>query len=435
MSMRKWTGGVVVMAMLAAGTTASAQFGNQENNPRPDARHGYQIDTNNSALLIFPDLRTAPAPDWVKPGLRLSYYSASATIPQSYVGGLVQDPDGKWVDPKTGKSYRMEGAASASGHGYSQLDVISLTDDAVVLDLRALGIEGVDGPVRPISASGLTTLPGAAADWWVNPDVLNQTVDNLNGSGMRSVRTTYKAAGQDFDAVWVSTQTGNGSISYVIDLTGGMLLHNATCTSSGPTGTTNLNGVPTNVGGSTSLGQTTFVGMRQIHTPWERSPMPRSLNGVRQLVYDGQTRMTVEGVSADIPMRAIVEITGRGPDFIQFKKTVKTDTRGSIMQQPDAVSSCVSGMHQLLPLCIPPQSLGQLRNGQVLDKDPVTKVNTFVSFIGQDTSGNNVVTLTEFIADNATRTDYVYEAASGILCAVQMTDPTLHTQTTLYRVR
>jgi hypothetical protein len=425
---------MVLMVVLAAGGRVMAQFGNQENNPKPDNPNGYAIDTNNSALLIYPDLRTAPAPQWVKPGLRLTYYSASATIPQSYVGGLVQDPSGKWVDPNTGKSYRMEGAASASGHGFSQLDVIAMTDDAVVLDLRALGIEGVDGPVRPISAAGLTTLPGAAADWWVNPDVLNKSVDNLNGPGMRSMRTTYKAAGNEYNAVWVSTQTGSGSTSYVIDTDGGMLLHNATCTASAG-GTTNINGVPTNVGGSTSLGQTTFVGMRQIHAPWFGMRMPRSLGQLRQMVFDGQSRMTMEGTSADIPMRVIVDITGRGPDFIQFKKTVKTDTRGSLFQQQDNISLCVSGSNQLLPLCIPPRALAQLRNGQKIDQDPITKITTFVSFIGQDPSGNNVVTLSEFINDNAMRSDYVYDASSGVLCAVQMTDPTLHTQTSLYRVR
>ena len=435
MSMHRWVGGMVVVVVLASGGRATAQFGNQENNPKPNNPNGYQIDTNNPSLLIFPELRTAPAPDWVKPGLRLTYYSAAATIPQSYVGGLVQDPNGKWVDPSTGKSYRMEGAASASGHGYSQLDVVAMTNDAVVLSLSSYGIEGVDGPVRPIFSSGLTTLPGAASDWWVNPEVLNKTVDNLNGPGMKAMRTTYKAAGNQYDAVWVSTQTGNGSISYVMDLAGGMLLHNATCTSSGPSGTTNINGVPTNVGGSTSLGQTTFVGMREIHAPWIGMPMPKSLNGVHQLVYEGQSRMSMEGVSTDIPMRVTVDITGRGPDFIQIKKTVKMTYPGGMMQQPDSIITGVSGAHQLLPLCIPPRALARLRSGQKIDSDPVTKITTFVSFMGQDPSGNNVVTLTEFTNDNAVRTDYVYEAAGGILCAVQMSDPMLHTKNTLYRVK
>lgn len=447
MAIRTWVGGVVLGAWLLGGQVARAQikdfdgnspdFGNNRPDNRSDnrqaGRRGYLIDTNNPSFLIYPGLRDAPSPDWVKPGLRLTFYAASATIPQSYVGGLVQDPNGRWVDPKTGKSYRMEGNASASGHGYTQIDVLALTDDAVVYDVRALGIEGVDGPVRFISATGCTTPPGAAGDWWVNPDVLNQSVDNLNGPGVRSQRMPYKAAKKQYDAVWISTTTGNGSISYVIDLNGGMTLHTATCTSSAG-GVTNINGVPTNVGGSTSLGQTTFIGMREIQVPWMGQPLPQSLSQVRELVYEGQSTVSIEGVSTSIPMRAVVDIIGRGPDFIQIKK-MTTLNYGNGVPPEESTTVAVSGTSQILPLCIPPRALANLRNGQEIDRDPFTMINTFVSFIGQDQSGNQVVTLTEIINDNAPRTDYVYDMRSGILSAVQMTDPTMHTQNTLYRVR
>jgi hypothetical protein len=223
-------------------------------------------------------------------------------------------------------------------------------------------------------------------------------------------------------------------MSYVIDLAGGLMLHNGACTSAGPTSVTNINGVPTNVGGGTSLAQTTFVGMREIQVPWMGMPLPQSLKRVRQLVYEGQSTMAMEGVSTSMPMQAVIEITGRGPDFFQMIKSIKIDYRNGMAPQ-ESTTAAVSGTNQLLPMCIPPQALAKLRNGQEIDRDPFTKITTFVSFIGQDQSGNHVLTLTEFITDNAVRTDYVYEMNSGILCAVQMTDPALHTQNTLRRVR
>ncbi|MCC7351478.1 MAG: hypothetical protein IT446_13000 [Phycisphaerales bacterium] len=424
--------GLMVLVVLLGSGGVMAQFGNSPQG-KGSGQLGYEIDTDNPVLLIFPGLRTARAPDWVKPGLRLSFYCASATIPSSHVGGMVQDPDGKWVDPTTGKTFRMEEGTGAAGHGYNQLDVVSMTDDAVVLEQRFYVFSDVSGPVKMVSATGGTTVPGAAADWWMNPDVLNREIDSLGGQGVKTFRTPYKAAGNQYDAVWINTTAGGGSMSYVIDLAGGLTLHTGS-RSSAAAGTATLNGVPTNVGGHTTLGQTTFVGMRQVQAPWIGKPIPRSFGRVRQLVYEGQNVVTVEGVSARMPMRVAIDITGRGPGFVQTRKTVRIDYQGA-MPAEENTSRGVSGNHQLLPLCIPPQSLAQLRNGQVIDKDPITKVNTFVSFIGQDPAGNDVVTITEFIAENAVRTDYVYEAASGILCAVQMTDPPLHTQYTLYRVR
>ncbi|MCC6423363.1 MAG: hypothetical protein IT447_07770 [Phycisphaerales bacterium] len=433
MNMCKWMGGFFVWAVLFGSGGAMAQFGNSPQGNRPSGQLGYEIDTDNPSLLIFPGLRTAPAPDWVKPGLRLSFYCASATIPSSHVGGMVQDPTGKWVDPTTGKTYRMEEGTGAAGHGYNQLEVVSMTDDAVVFEQRFYVFTDISGPVKMVSAVGSTTVPGAAADWWMNPEVLNREIVNLGEQGHKTYRTPYKAAGNQYDAVWINTTAGGGSMSYVMDLASGLTLHTGSRTSAASS-VTNLNGVPTNVGGYTTLGQTTFVGMRQIQAPWIGMPIPRSFGRMRQLVFEGQSVVTVEGVSAKMPMQVTIDITGRGPGFVQTKKKVKIDYNGAMPPQEN-ISRGVSGSHQLLPLCIPPQALARLRSGQKIDQDPITKVNTFVSFIGQDPSGNDVVTITEFIANNAVRTDYVYDMTNGILCAVQMTDPPLHTQNTLYRVR
>jgi hypothetical protein len=425
---------MVVMAMLAAGTTASAQFGNQENNPRPDARHGYQIDTNNPLFLIFPGLKEAPSPDWVKPGMRVTYFSASATIPRGDIAGLVQDTEGRWIDPATGQPYRVEYNRGSYGDGYNQLDVVSLNEDAVAYTLRAYGNDLMGGPVRQLSSTAGITLPGAAADWWMNPRVLDQTADNLRGPGVKSARIAYKLDDEQYNAVWISTKTAGGYTSSVIDLSSGLTLHYSSSYTSRPDGVTNLDGSSIKVGGGTNLGMTTFKGMRQLTAPWIGMPMPKSLEGVRQMVYEGEMAMTMMGNTLSKPMRVVYDFTGRGKDFIAIKRTTRIDMQNG-MPQEDVVNTTLSGSHQLLPMAIPPRALAQLRNGQVIDKDPFTKVNTFVSFIGQDPSGDEVVTLTEYIDEKATRMDYVYQLNSGILSAMQFSDPTMNTKNTVYLVR
>jgi len=437
---------MVLAVVLAGGGGAMAQFkdfddgdkafefGNQENMPKPAGRSGYEVDTNNPVMLIFPGLREAPSPDWVKPGLRVTFFATSATIPRGDIAGVVQDTDGKWVDPNTGQAYSVEHNRSSYGEGYNQLDVVSLSDDAVAFTLRAYGNDLMGGPVRQLNSTASITLPGAAADWWMNPVVLDQTVDKLNGPGIKAARIPYKSADKQYNAVWISTKTAGGYMSNVIDLDSGLTLRYSSSYTSRPDGVSNIGGVPTQVGGGTNLGTTTFMGMRELKAPWIGMPMPKSLNGVRQLAYEGQTAMTMMGNTVSMPMRVIVDITGRGPDFIAAKRTTRIDMQNGMPQQ-DIVSAALSGSHQLLPIAIPPRALARLRNGQVIDKDPFTKINTFVSFIGRDQTGNEVVTLTEYIDENAMRMDYVYESNSGILTAMQFSDPMLHTKNTVHLVR
>lgn len=443
MKIRAWVGLALAGVWMAGTGGAMAQykefgrqapqFGNQDNAPNSPGRSGYNVDTNNPMLLIFPGLREAPSPDWVKPGMRLTFYSASATIPGSSIAGLYQDPQGRWVDPNTGETYRMDKSRGSAGHGYNQVDVLSVNEDATVCTLRAFGIDLLSNQIRPLTTTGFTSLPGAAGDWWMNPDVLNQTVDGLNSPGIKVARIPYKAADKQYNAVWINTSTQGGTVSQVIDLESGLTLHYGSSHTSGPDGVSSVNGVPTRIGGQTMIGQTTFVDMRQLDFPWMGMELPRSIAQVQQLVYEGEMSMSMQGITTSFPMRVTFNIVGRGPDFVQIKRTIKMDMRNGTPPQEDT-ASIVSGTNHLLPICIPPRALGQLRNGQEIDSDPFTKTRTFVSFIGQDQSGNQVLTLTE-INDKAVRTDYVYEMDSGILSALQQTDQNLNTQNTLYRVQ
>ncbi|MCC6423365.1 MAG: hypothetical protein IT447_07780 [Phycisphaerales bacterium] len=441
---RVWVWGMVLAAGLWGGGGAMAQFkdfgakapefGNQENVPKETGRGGYEVETNNPLLLIFPALRGAPSPKWVKPGLRLTFFSADATVPGGDIAGLVQDHRGQWFDPATGQTYRVEQNRGSYGEGYNQLDVVSLTDDAVVVSLRSYLIDLLGGPIRLVKASGFTSMPGAAADWWMNPQVLNQTVDQLKGPGVQSMRTTFKTAGNEYDAVWITTKTASGNVSSIIDLASGLTLNYSSSYKTGPDGMTQLGDVPTRIGGGTHLARTTFVGMREIKAPWIGMAMPKSIDGVDQLVYEGEMSSTMLGNTVSMPMKVIYDITGRGLDFVQLKKTNITDLQNGTPPQESVVKQ-VNGVNQLLPICIPPGALAKLRNGQVIDKDPFTKITTFVSFIGQDQSGNDVVTLTEYISEKDFRTDLVYDMRGGILIASQMTDPQLNMQITFHRVR
>ncbi len=391
------------------------------------ADRSYTVAATSPALRLFPELKGAPAPAWVKPGTRLSFYNAAATIPSSYQMPPVLDPNGNMVDPTTGKSVRMDANASASGHGITQLDVIAVTDDAVVCRTNTYVISGVDGPVALAADGGFTTIPGAGYDWWVNPDILKKALGTLGGPGVRVANGPYKAAGKTFDAVWVSTSGNGASTSYVFDPAGGLTLHSTLCTSVA-SGTSLVNGVPTATGGSLSLGQNTFVGLRSASPPWAGSKLPPSVAKLTTLVYDG-ARVTTIGVSVTCPVRIALKVTGRGDNFLQVHKTILLDLQnGARPAQLDV--DTVSGTGEFTPLAIPPEFLAKLRPGQELDRDPVTKIGVGFNGTTRGANGRPLAILTETAGGYTTRTDFAYDMESGLLVGATVTDPANHCQTT-----
>ena len=81
-------------------------------------------------MQVFPEAATLGAPSWVTVGTQAAWYTSGATVAQSRYQ-WVEDPNGTWEDPATGKKYRRtdesgEGTGSGAGDGYSILDVVAL---------------------------------------------------------------------------------------------------------------------------------------------------------------------------------------------------------------------------------------------------------------------------------------------------------------------
>ena len=115
---------------------------------------------------------TAGPPSWVTAGTRISFYEAAASVAASTFA-WVEDPNGTWEDPATGKHYRRtdesgEGMATASGDGVSQFDVMAVEPAGVVVTNTLYGIDhstgnlaiggsvGARSRVRCSTASGST---------------------------------------------------------------------------------------------------------------------------------------------------------------------------------------------------------------------------------------------------------------------------------------
>jgi len=408
------TSPVIVLAMIpsALAISVSAQ-------PRTAEEHSYDVAPNTDAMLLMPELKNAPAPAFVKPGVQLTYLGGSATIPGSHIV-LVPGANGALSNKATGEPFSVEDNTGAGGMGLTQLTVIATHRDAVAAQTVSFLLNnGGQGPLTTVTESGITTTPGAVGDLWINPDVLRKYAD-LQGQGILSFKTRYKAAGREFNALWRTVSGENSSTTYVYDLDSGLLLHNAMCATTAASNAM-INGTLQSTGGGTSLSQATLIAVRQVQSPW-KPRLPRVLDGVRRLRYEGSQQVTLPdgNVIGGGTLRVQLSITGRAEDFVQIHREGAT----IIGNVPIPFSGdLVGGPVQITPVAVDPADLARLQQGQVLDTDPATKMVSTVSFVGRSRMGDVLVVTTAAPGPRQQRVDTVYDRSTGLMVGSAITDP------------
>ena len=236
------------------------------------------------------------APDWVRVGLRMTWYVAAASVPQSRFA-WVEDPNGNWEDPKTGKRYTRTdegggtGQPGASGDGLSQVDVVAIEGGDVVLDSNIYTINRTTTPptLGWIIGPG-ARVPGATVDGaWMHPALLaryaQQPLD-----GLLVLRGLYTVGGRTYTATAFATTTAGAYQSYTYDSESGVLLSASTNTAGATSPLRAPGEAPPR--GNSQLTYTQFLGMRQRAVPGLGGPAPGWVAGTATLRYGGVYTIT-----------------------------------------------------------------------------------------------------------------------------------------------
>lgn len=353
---------------------------------------------------VMPGLRTAPAPPWVRPGVRITYFSAAAVIP----GGrhhYVEDEHGNWIDRTTGKRYRQEEFPGAAGQGYTQINVVGLDQSHSALDIWSLGIVDAQERVAIRVAVGTVGYPGAGADWWLSPQVL-AAQPNVMTPQLKVLRMPYVLGGRTFQAIRFQTVNERGFLAWNYDQESGVLIRSVTSSVGGPIQGPLAQGDSRE--GQTMITHNDIREVRAIAIPWASDPMPAWVRELRVLRYDGQMTATAyPGASPVVfPISVTFERQYLGPNWARYVQQVKAPGYNPPLAR-------VFGSAQFAGLWVPPAALGRLQPGQVLDQDRVTGVVTSVGQIGQLAGNINGVVIS--LVGSGFRLDQVYDRQSGVL--------------------
>ena len=176
-------------------------------------------------VTTFPELARSAAPSWVRSGVRITYYAASATIAGK--GPVFQlDPQGPiFATDGSGRRYSVKPGGRGEGmggHGYGEYTIMSVGPDAVAIAADVYTIAGAISVPRLMTRTAYLGIPGSANDLWVSPDWLKRVKTGM-GTSLRILRMPYNVGSVKRPAVAFTTPSSDMVLVY--DETTGVLLY------------------------------------------------------------------------------------------------------------------------------------------------------------------------------------------------------------------
>lgn len=357
-----------------------------------------------------------PAPDWVKPGVQLTYYAAYASV--GFGKTLVPDDNAQpdengmvWTD-ENGQKYRPQEAGRSSGQAYNQVTIAHLGAQEAVLAIENHGIDVATNVIAAPQTLGEIVAPLEAGEYWMHPQILRSMLSGRE-PGVKARRFPFQLGGKGYDALALTRTRATGQSVQVFDLASGVLLSSSMVTNKpDSTWAPGAGGQAEPGGGGKILAQLKLIGIRELQLPWMQAPDVGAGPQVRSLVYQGAHSVSMMGSPPMVlPQRASLTARASGRGWALFDEVVE---RMTVYRTPDVptASTRAMGAGQLGGLWLPPLGLAALRPGQVLDTDPITRVQHAVNA----TDGTRVQIMATGMQN---RTLYTYDVRSGLLVRMQ----------------
>jgi hypothetical protein len=340
--------------------------------PEPAARDAQQVNprivaTQNPFVQLVPEAAHSPGPDWLRQGTRITYDVKSATIPRD------RDDQG------------------AAGGGLIQVDVVGVDNLATACSVKLyldIGLNGTYHPNIVADSYGLV----AAGEYWVNPALL-KNIERVANDELKVMRMPTKIGERTYNAVRFEYTQGLAKYVWMLDEASGVILFHSS-----------LQGTDETARKNSSI--LTLAAVRQINLPWSTASTPGwvTAGGITQ--YNGTLAVAPFGTSPQrfpISLQAEVKSVNKRWSQYQFRDL------GPVASLP---SNRVTGVGQIFDaMWLPAEALQNIRDGQQLDRDPVTGSTITVS------RRAGIIAVTE--SGRAYRTELGYDERSGAQTTVQ----------------
>lgn len=344
----------------------------------------------NPMPIRYPELISAPAPEWLQEGMRATYYSIVTISGTEY---------GKGIDYGTG----------STGNAYNQIDVVAL-EGGKAATFNQAHVPGPNGPLRSQMATG-TVSPAGCGDFWCNPDVLGRIPERASDD-LVVQRLPATVSGKEYQAIRFDFRNDNYETALVYDLDTGILLY---YTFNYHSYSQDQNEI---TGSSGNYGTYEFRDLRKVNIPWKNGKTPSWLSAGKTLNYQGQSVIQLQGSGpTSTPLNLFIDVLSSHSRFAEMRLNVNP-------LDPTASKNVgvVSGVSQLIGHFVPKEAIAAL-GPDVIDNDPNTGIQ--VSIVQNDENG--------LIFEKTNKQDYrgqfTYDSEGRLVQTYEIYNPDIMTST------
>ena len=304
-------------------------------------------DGGNQQQPRIPDnLPPLVAPDWVQPGVVITFRGGASTE------GAPPNPNRQPGDPVD------HGSAAL---GYTIHEVVARTDTFIILSTLATMQEGVNDSRQLFAGGGISIITSneimGGATFFTDPGGLRQLED---GNGITVQRGPYNFNGQNIQAAMVTVRGNDFVNESVYDAETGIRLTNRAA--SGPL----RRGETQNEFNRRSKEHSEFVGIRRLEGPWRQAGWPDWANQVRRVRYEGRMTYSAPDFEYHMPMSVNVTIDQRGSNWVRGTSEVTMRVEGQPEQKQQSPFAAATGT--LSGYWLSPDLLRAMQSG-IIDRD------------------------------------------------------------------
>jgi hypothetical protein len=356
--------------------------------------------------MLLPGAAQTGAPDWVRPGTRITWYAAGSSIANADFQWQ-ESEDGTWEDPVTGKRYTQVEAPTASGEGIFQLDVVAVDGTTVALQWALLGLDRGAGRFFSSTVGGWAAPAAAPDDFWIHPDLL-AAVPATDLPDLKLLRGPYSAAdGATYAALGVLDPDKNAYSSQLFDLASGVLLSTTTRTQGNASPLHAVGQDPPQANTQLTIGR--YLATRQRDAAALALARPDWAQAGATLRYEGSATfvnpLDPMGPAQIWPVELAVTLGDGGPTWMTYAATSTQWIGGVPITAAEAGIAGGEG-----PWWIAPVALAAVAAGQQLDADPVTGQRLTVGAVDEAAGTVTIASSLPGIASAST-----YDRVTGML--------------------
>ncbi|HWQ19425.1 MAG TPA: hypothetical protein VN455_06565 [Methanotrichaceae archaeon] len=308
--------------------------------------------SENPMPMRYPDLNSAPAPQWVTEGLRATYDMLAST----------SDFEGKAGE-------KTDVGSGSAGNGMVQIDVVAMENGLAATSTESYAPD-LYGGMRKVNSYG-SVAPVGIGDFWANPQVL-QKIPEGSADDLTVLRIPFSIEGKNFQAIRFDFKSGTFEMAVVYDQYSGLLLYHTSDYS------TEGEGDPGMVRTSGNHAILQLRNLRRLEIPWKDGSLPSWLAQGQTWGYQGQSVTQFQGTtpmaSALASKVTVQEVHER---FARLREDPYTQSSAAA-----TYFDVVCSPSRLMGDFVPPEALSAATG--IVDTDPDTGMQVSVARSGQD---------------------------------------------------